>query len=194
MARQSKLTASQWETIIQLKANGFTYQQLSDKYGVSKQAINARLTTKPENISSQSDISDADCYSAAKQVVVSHFVNEHINISNSILGLQRRNITALIKLQHSLDQHLAEEDLSISQLEQMTNISKNITNQIMQLSKIYGLEDLSHKLNELKVKDLSSQSTKTNPITIIFKEASLPEYHDERAKFFEQDAQQRCSI
>lgn len=191
MARHSKLTDSQWETLIQLKANGFTYQQLSDKYGISKQAINAILTIKPENTANTSDITDTDCYDATTQVATNRFINEHTIISNSIVSLQKRELTALIKLQHSLEQYL-EDDLSLEQLEHIANISKNITNQIMQFSKIYGLEDLSHKINELKVKNLSDNTAKTNPITIIFQETPLPDHHAEKAKMLEEDAKQNC--
>lgn len=98
MARHSKLTDSQWETLIQLKANGFTYQQLSDKYGISKQAINARLTIKPENTANTSDITDADCYDATTQVTTNRFINEHTIICNSIVSLQKRLYNSTVQI------------------------------------------------------------------------------------------------
>ena len=194
MARQSKLTNAEWDTIIQLKADGFTYQQLSAKYGVSKQAINARLTKKSNSINNKQDITKAECYSAAKLVVVNHFINEHVTVSNSILDLHKKHVKSVLKLQQILETDL-EDELSISQLEQYANVSKNITNQIIQLSKIYGMEDLSHKLNQQHVDNVDTDSqnspqTKKNRIIIrMVRPFPNHENYQQYAQNIEEDAQ-----
>lgn len=158
MARKSKLTNQQWQEIAQLRANGSTYKQLTEKFGITRKAISDYFSKQDTAfdvvnqaatvLADQSpNITNATDYNDATKKEVNHFIQKQTTMINKIVHLQDLGIDVCTAILEFMKQGLATNKIAFSDLGDFTKFSESLMKQISMVSKLYGMGTPQSQVN-----------------------------------------------
>lgn len=156
MARKSKLTHQQWQEIAQLRANGQTYQQISNQFGITRKAISDGLRKQdtPFEVVHQAlevmqdyDTTNASDYIDATKIGLNNFLQKNTEMINKIVDLQDNGISICNKISQFIQKALSSDAISYKELAELTKLSDSVSRQIERLSRIYGMGTSQSQVN-----------------------------------------------
>ena len=117
--------------------------------------------------------------------------NQQIQLIKIMLDILATEIQSILKEQQ--DTTTPKIVTYMDQFLECSKISKDLSNQISQLSKSCGLDAINQFLSEkIAEKDKQSPTSTTKGqrlVNIIFEPTDLPKHHNQTAEMLEQDAQ-----
>jgi hypothetical protein len=156
MARKSKLTNQQWQEVAQLRANGQTYKQISNQFGITRKAISDGLLKQdtPFEIVHQAlevmqdyDTTNATDYIDVTKIGLNNFLQKNTEMVNRIVDLQDNNISVCNKILQFIQKALSSDTISYKELAELTKLNDSTSRQIERLSRIYGMGTSQSQVN-----------------------------------------------